>query len=256
MNQPTESYNSATQKIIKYVNCPYQVFTCKNTAGDLMYSYWEAVKRGKEQGFTPLLVVSGDTLAETLEFSVEDSYSKEKVISQPKKDIEKMLREQYQEAAEAFPELGAKEVQQTWYDETGEELEEFGEEVAEFSSCYAYGDGGIVETILFEIPVKNPWEVIAWVPMGGWNECPAADDMMEVCRHWYINYGAIPALISSDTLEFMLEKPVSDLDTARKLAREHFAFCNDRVYQGTETGTIDELAYCISKSTVWFFWWD
>ena len=152
--------------------------------------------------------------------------------------------------------MGAKEVKQTWYDETGEEFEGVGEEVTEFSSCFSYGEGGIVETILFEIPVKNPWEVIAWVPMGGWNECPAADDMMEVCRHWYTNYGAIPALISSDTLEFMLEKPVSDLDTARKLAREHFAFCNDRVYQGTETGTIDELAYCISKSTVWFFWWD
>ena len=106
MNQPAESYNNATQKIINYVNCPYQVFTCKNTAGELMDSYREAVKRGKERGFTPLLVVSGDTLAETLEFSVEDSYSKEKVISQPKKDVEKMLREQYQEAAEAFPELG------------------------------------------------------------------------------------------------------------------------------------------------------
>ena len=64
MNQPAESYNNATQKIINYVNCPYQVFTCKNTAGELMDSYREAVKRGKEQGFTPLLVASGDTLAE------------------------------------------------------------------------------------------------------------------------------------------------------------------------------------------------
>ena len=26
--------------------------------------------------------------------------------------------------------------------------------------------------VLAEIPVSRPWEIFAWLPFGGWNECP------------------------------------------------------------------------------------
>lgn len=256
MDKSMDTYSEATKKIINYMNCPYQTFTSNNTPEEVEEAYKQAAERGKKEGFTPLLLVSSDTLADTLEYSAQESYSKEEIIQQQEMDAEKMLQEWYEEMAEDYIEMDAEEMQRRWREETGEELEEYGEEINEFSSLSSYTHDGIEETILVEIPVKNPWEVIAWVPMGGWNECPAADEMMEVCRYWHKKYGAVPALISSDSLEFALEKPISDENEARQAAKEHYAFCHDRIDQGTETGTIDELANCISKSTVWFFWWD
>ncbi len=29
-----------------------------------------------------------------------------------------------------------------------------------------------MELILAKIPTEKPWEIFAWVPFGGWNECP------------------------------------------------------------------------------------
>lgn len=260
MGNPAENYTESTKKILACIDCPYQIFTSENTAEDVAQSYHDAARRGKEEGFTPLLVVSSDTLAETLEYLAKDSYSREKVIGQPHMDVEKMLMEQYEEMIESWQEADEEEIRENWLAQTGEELEdsfeEFGEEINEFSSIESFTDDGINETILMEIPVKNPWEVIAWVPMGGWNECPAAEEMMEVSRYWNQKYGAVPALVSSDTLEFVLEEPVADEEMALQAAKEHFAFCSDRVFQGTETETMAELASCISKSKYWFFWWD
>lgn len=261
MDKSMEAYTEATQAILNSINCPsYQVFTSEHTANEVEEAYHEAAKRGKSEGFTPLLVISSDTLAETLEYLDKDSYSKEKVIGQPQMDVKKMLMERYEEIVESYQEVDEEELRENWYAETGEDLDEsfegFGEEITEFSSIESFTDDGINETILLEIPVKNPWEVIAWVPMGGWNECPAAEEMMEVCRYWNQKYGAVPALVSSDTLEFVLEEPVADEEMAMQAAKEHFAFCIDRVFQGTETETMAELASCIRKSKYWFFWWD
>ena len=117
-------------------------------------------------------------------------------------------------------------------------------------------DGEIQETILFEVPVDEPWKVIAWFPMGGWNECPAPEEMITVCRYWYKKYGAYPAAITHDTIEFYVEKPVTDEEEAWELAREHFAFSADRVFQCTATYTLGEVAECLMNSKVWYFWWD
>lgn len=48
---------------------------------------------------------------------------------------------------------------------------------------------------LAEIPTVNPWEVFAWLPFGGWNDCPDSEDMMAVFQYWYEKYGAVPACI-------------------------------------------------------------
>ena len=107
---------------------------------------------------------------------------------------------------------------------------------------------------MFKIPVKNPWEVVAWMPMGGWNECPLAEDMMAVAKYWYEQYGAVIATVSHDTLEFYVQNPVEDSEKAMKLAKEMYGFCPDCVEQGV--GNIAELYAGIRKSKMWFFWWD
>jgi len=110
------------------------------------------------------------------------------------------------------------------------------------------------EVIIAKIPTANPWELAAWVPMGGFNECPTPAEQVAVFHYWYDKYGAVPAVVSYDTWQMTLAKPSFTADEAMTLAEEQFAFCYDIVLQGTET--IRGLASILKNSSVWFFWWD
>lgn len=256
--ESVQQYSAVTQEIIDKVKCPYQVFPEGESAKKVIEAYETSFARGKQEGFVPVLVQSDDTLAEWLGILEDEDYSKEAIIGQEHQDGGAMLKEWYSQYMEAYQEdFGDVEVPKndTLLKELMGEMEG-GEELRQMISFQKFSRQGIEETILFEIPVKNPWEVIAWVPMGGWNDCPQASKMMEICRYWYEKYGAVPAAFSHDTLEFVLEKPVEDVDAAWALAKEHYAFCPDRVDQGTASGTFGEVADCLRKSTVWYFWWD
>ena len=249
-----------TQEIIDKINCPHQVFKKGNTVKEVNAAYREALQRGKKEGFVPVLVVSDETLADWLGIlDDEEAYSKEEVLKQTKRAAKEILDERFLEYTEDYVDDTKDDVQTNEGDWLLSEL--MGDFVVEetlneLSSFMEYDGSGIMETILFEIPVQNPWEVIAWVPMGGWNECPETAEMMEVCKYWYEKYGAIPAVISHDTLEFVVEKPIADKEQAWELAKEQYAFCPDRVDQGTANCTIGELAGCLNQSEVWYFWWD
>ncbi|WP_366925634.1 DUF4253 domain-containing protein [uncultured Ruminococcus sp.] len=110
------------------------------------------------------------------------------------------------------------------------------------------------DLMLVKVPVTEPWNVFAWLPFGGWNECPDTEDMIAVCKYWYEKYKAVPAVISSDELQMYVSAPVDSQEAALSLAEEQYAFCNDTVDQGT--GTIKALASAIKDSNVWYFWWD
>jgi hypothetical protein len=57
-------------------------------------------------------------------------------------------------------------------------------------------------------------------------------------------------------LEVRVARPPTDRVGALALAWEHFVYCPDRVYQGTRTGTLDELAAELLNAPVRYFWWD
>jgi len=238
--------NEVTKSIIEKVNCPHQVFSEQADVNDVRKAYEEALKKGQKQGFVPVLVVSDDTLEEWLGILEDDEYQKEEVIKEAADRGKEILAERYQEYMEDYE--GEEE---EWKGEMKD-----GDSLTGLTSFMKLEGDGIKETILFEIPVKNPWEVIAYVPMGGWNECPEALEMMEVCRYWYETYHAFPAVFSHDELEFYVGKISLSEQEAWDLAKEHYAFSPDRVDQCTADGTLGELADCIRKSTVWYFWWD
>ena len=58
--------------------------------------------------------------------------------------------------------------------------------------------------ILTKIPVKNPWEIFACLPFGNWNECSDTRSLMAAAKYWFEQYGAVPAAMSHDELEFTL----------------------------------------------------
>ena len=110
-----------------------------------------------------------------------------------------------------------------------------------------------IPLVLAELPAKNPWEVFAWTPFGGWNECPAPEEQVAVAKYWFEKYGAVPGVMTMDVLEYTVPAPVGR-EAAMELAQEQYAFCPDIVDQGC--GSVGLLADILSKSTTWFFWWD
>lgn len=247
-------YNKATQNIIDITGCNYKVFNGKCTEEEVNQVYKEELERGKKEGFVPVLVPCDDILDEWFSLSDDD-----------KEEVKKTTMEKRQAIIDAAGDNG-EELLQEWYNTAIEDFvddeEEFmgemeeGEAINSLSAFTSFSGDGIDETILFEVPVDEPWKVIGWFPIGGWNECPAPEDMITVCRYWYKKYSAFPAVITHDVIEFYVEKPVDNEDEAWKLAKEHYAFSSDRVNQCTATYTLGEVADCLMGSSVWYFWWD
>lgn len=248
-----EVYQKTTLDILGKVGCDYIVFTGSSTAQEVEDAYFRALKEGKKEGYTPVLVPSDDILAEWLGILEDEDYSREKVIASHE-DGKAFLHKCLEEYTSYWAKEGDCNVETFMEDLIGDTEAAEGEEINYFTSYINYGGEGIKEVILFKIPVKNPWEVVAWLPMGGWNACPPAEEMMAVAKYWYEQHGAVIASVTHDTLEFYVEDPVKDGETARELAKEMYSFCTDIVDQGS--GSIAELCETIKQSRVWFFWWD
>ena len=106
--------------------------------------------------------------------------------------------------------------------------------------------------ILAKIPVRNPWEVFAYLPFGNWNDCPDTPELMAAAKHWFERHGAMPAAMSHDELEFILPEPVPE-DESLDVALEQYGLCPD---MDQTYGTMGHLADELRRSTVWYMWWD
>ena len=74
-------------------------------------------------------------------------------------------------------------------------------------------------------------------PFGNWNECPDTPELMAAAKYWFEQYGAVPAAITHDVLEFRLPAPVPE-EKALEAAAEQYGFCPDVVEQGPEEATV------------------
>ena len=70
-------------------------------------------------------------------------------------------------------------------------------------------------------------------------------------KYWYEKYGAVPAAITYDEIEFYVERPVQTFEEARKLAIEQYAFCYGLLWECYDT--LDELASAIYKKCTMVF---
>lgn len=93
-----------------------------------------------------------------------------------------------------------------------------------FTACWDANSPLTIPMLLVRIPVKNPWEIFAYVPFGGWNECPETEQLMSIAKYWYEKHGAVPAIITHDELEMVVPKPVSKKQ-AMLLAQEQLISC-------------------------------
>jgi len=100
------------------------------------------------------------------------------------------------------------------------------------------------------IPVENPWEVLAWVPMGGFNWCPDELHQIALSKGLFELFGARIMYISYSSLEYYLPEPLTRQRDVEKAAKILIAADND-VYEDYEVA-----ADIILGSHVWHMWWD
>jgi hypothetical protein len=104
------------------------------------------------------------------------------------------------------------------------------------------------------VPVREAWQVPAYLQNGGWNAVPDPAEQVAVLRYWHERHGARLRCFSDDVMEFDVARPPEDRDAALALAREQYVFCADLVEQGA--GALRPLAEALVDSRRWFFWWD
>jgi hypothetical protein len=237
------------------LGCDYELFK-KEKSGDKIINRWhELTRQGKQDGFFPLLILPEDTLAEALELALEDAGLK----NTPENII--VFRNRILQQAAGIDPVAFLQKRLSELDETYEDIDILGDfKECEPDECfYSYMDGNrpYPELLIAKVPAKYPWELAAWFPMGGFNECPPPAEQVAVFKYWYEKYGAVPGIVTGANWEFELTRPPLTGQEAEELAKEHFAFCEDVVVQaGEDWDTIRALASRLKGSTTWYFWWD
>ena len=225
------------RSLAEYLGCPCRSFAPETAAASIAASYREAKARGRAAGFIPILLPPDDLLLESLTMNLNGqtpgAYRRE-ILAAPVEP----------EASYFAPLLALQQRMRPGMD--GPEDPSDGEAMHTF-----FGIGGPM--LLAEIPVEHPWEVFAYLPFGGWNQCPDTPGLMAAAKAWYEAYGAVPAVLTHNSVQFAVPAP-ADPDRALSLAWEQYAWCPDIVDQGC--GTVEALAAILRQSTVWFFWWD
>lgn len=120
-------------------------------------------------------------------------------------------------------------------------------------------DGDVLDQIrgrrVALVAAERPADVIAavgWMGAVNVHDDPAL--LSAVLRSWEVRWYARVIEIGFATLTLTVGNPPRDEETSLALAAEHFAFCPDNVWQGTET--IQRYAEQLMNSRTWSFWWD
>ena len=261
-DEDTLEPSDTARAIMEYLDCECTYFPSMKDDDPIMAAYGYAKRDSAQEGFVPVLIKADDeTLLECLVMNADpdndaDFYEfdlktvteyRKKVLSAPIKDGKAILEELTGQRKEE-----AEDDDLDWDEEVLGEMEG-GEPNDRFANYWNDDTGMTYPLILAKIPVKNPWEIFAYLPFGNWNECPDTPELMAVAKYWFEQHGAIPAAMSHDELEFELPTPISK-ERAMEVAVEQYGFCPD--LDQNEDGSIGSLADVLWQSTVWYFWWD
>ena len=240
-----------TKRIAELTGCECILLPFDLTARQITDLYIREYSEGLKNEYTPVIL----SLHKELCGSIEQNYRqhggrdgfRDTMLSEGSADSEEIFNKLYEEN-------GLDE-----YDDNDEDDKEsdFNSFTGVPMACFGFltpDDHADYDNCLIKIPTDKPWEIFAWLPFGGWNACPYSSDMISVSRHWHEKYGAVPAAVTEDTLQFYLPKPVTEREEAMRLADEQYIVCQDIVDQGT--GSVGSLAASLIDSSIWFFWWD
>lgn len=235
-----------TKKIIQMLDCDCVVIPPQEDSNRVFEIYKKEREKGKKAGYTPVLLVPDDLILDHMKHAEQPSF----YLQEYKKHDGKAIIEGYlQEIKNCIKEQG-----EAWEDVVS--TVERGQEIAEFVGYLPPDWDETLEVILAKIPTAIPWEVFAWIPMGGWNECPPTEYIMSIMKVWNEQYQFQPVVITGDMIEGLVSGKPETEEKAVEIATEQYAFCPDLVEQCCGDATIGQLADTLLKSKIWFFWWD
>lgn len=261
-DEDTLEPSELAEALMEYLDCECTYFPSMKDDDPIMSAYSYAKRESVKEGFVPVLIKADDeTLLECLVMNADpkndaDIYEFDlKTVTEYRK---KMLSTSVKDGKAVLEELTGQRKEEAEDDDMDWDEEILGEMEGGYEnnriSCYWDSDTDMTHPlILAKIPVKNPWEIFAYLPFGNWNDCPGTEELMAVTKYWFEQYGAVPAAMSHDELEFLLPAPVPK-EKAVDVAVELYGFCPD--LDQNEDGSIGSLADALWQSTVWYFWWD
>ena len=263
-DEDTLEPSDTARAIMEYLDCECTYFPSMKDDDPIMAAYGYTKRDSAQEGFVPVLIKADDeTLLECLVMNADpkndaDIYEFDlKTVTEYRK---KMLSTSVKDGKAVLEELTGQRKEEAEDDDMDWDEEILGEMEGGYEnnrfSCYWDSDTDMTyPLILAKIPVKNPWEIFAYLPFGNWNECPDTPKLMAAAKYWFEQYGAVPAAMSHDELEFLLSAPVPE-EKAMETAVEMYGFCPDVIDQGPEDATVGALADVLRQSTVWYLWWD
>jgi hypothetical protein len=103
------------------------------------------------------------------------------------------------------------------------------------------------------LPTSAGWQAPAYLDWRTGNYDLGPADHVRLMAHWWERYGAEPAAMWNETIEFHVTRPPRDRASELAVAEEHFIYCPDRLQ---EVDSIEALAAELLDAPVWHFWWD
>ena len=203
--------------------------------------YLATYKDGKEKGYTPVFLTVDDYLLKTFKITMTNENA-DSMIDLFNKNLEKAKSINLIEIFNKFLK------QQTickLFIEGDYKFDDNNKNNLKFLTIFN-NEGNLKDNvILVKVPTTKPYEILAYFGMG-------SEDIATV-KYWYEKYGAIPASITYDEMEFYVERPPQTLEETKKLAVEHYAFCYGLLWGCYDT--LEEAASTIYKNVQWYFWW-
>lgn len=242
--------SQTAERIADLLDCPCTFYPPSADPETLKNAYFSALKRSRNIQFTPVMIKSDpaflarmNACAEHIPLPGSAVRTDQWKIPDGAQYLEDMIaaaRERWEDSGKDTDALSG--------------LAADGEAVKSFSCYWNYDNGLTDEMILAEIPCSRPWELFAWLPDQICSGMPDTPYMISIAKYWYLLYGAIPATISHDVLEFYVETPVYP-ESAYGLAWEQYGFCPALLKEDGNGQTIGWLADSLTHSTVWRFQW-
>ena len=202
--------------------------------------YLAIYKDGKEKGYTPMFLTVDEYLLKTFKISMKDENT-DNMIDIFNKNLEKAKNINPIELFNKFIEQSMDK----YFTEDDYKFDDSNKNNLKFLTIFN-NEGNLKDNvILVKVPTTKPYEVLAYFGMGS--------EDIAIVKYWYEKYGAIPASITYDEIEFYVERPPQTLEETKKLAVEHYAFCYGLLWGCYDT--LEEAASTIYKNVHWYFWW-
>lgn len=253
--------SETAEALMAYLDCECTYFPSMADDDPIMCAYEYAGKNAAHEGFVPMLIAVDETLWECLMLNSDPAHEgdddhafdpdavaayRQSQLAAPLPDGRMVLEDGMAERR-----AEAEDDSKDWDTEVVGRMEG-GFNNHRFSGYWNSETDMTHPVILARIPVRHPWEVFAHLPFGNWNDCPDTPQLMAVTRYWFEKFGAVPAVMTHDELDFALPKPIG-WELAVQTALEQYAFCPDMDQNHESVGA---LADTLRQSKIWYFWWD